>query len=44
MRKQGDLDKARHHFYRALQINPANKSAARHLAELERLMPKAVGD
>jgi hypothetical protein len=44
MKKQGDLDEARHHFYRALQINPANKSAPHHLEELERLMPKAVGD
>jgi Tfp pilus assembly protein PilF len=44
MRKQGDLARARHHFYKALQINPANKSALHHLEEIERMMPKAVGD
>jgi Tfp pilus assembly protein PilF len=44
MRKQGDLDSAWHHFDKALQINPSNKSAFHHLAELEKLMPKAVDD
>ena len=43
-RKQGDLDRARHHFYRALQINPTNKSALHHLEELEKMMPNAFGD
>ncbi|MGD9066070.1 MAG: tetratricopeptide repeat protein, partial [Desulfobacterales bacterium] len=44
MKKQGNLDGARHHFNRALQINPGNRSAFHHLEELEKRMPKAVGD
>ncbi len=41
MKKQGDLEGARQHFSRVLEINPANEMARRNLEEIERRMQEA---
>ena len=43
LKRQGDLVDARHHLLRALEINPANASARRHLEEIDSRMREEGG-